>query len=183
MRILYWAIVAAVLAVAVHIVTLMFVPGMVFERSLDKFASDIPNNKFFLLTREAQQKIFPEYPPNAIFGLCRFDLSAGPVALNASLPDTFWTLTVYSRTGKTLYTVNDLQSGTNSFNLQLEEAPGLLQAFTAKGDDDVVSSSGWKVQSADVNGLVLFWVPGIDPAMRANLGETLAKSSCSRVAS
>ncbi len=180
MRNLYWALVACVLAAAVHMVALIFVPGIVFARSLDTFAADVPSNKFFLLTSDAQKKMFPEYPPNAIFGLCRFDLNAGPVALNANLPDTFWTLTVYSKNGKTLYTVNDQQSGTDSFNLQLEKAPGLIESFTTKGDD-LIASSGWKVRSTDAKGLALFWVPGNDPATRQNLSETMAKSSCSRV--
>jgi uncharacterized membrane protein len=183
MRNLYWVLIAGVLAAVVHMITLMFIPGYVFERSLNRLAADVPSNKFFLLTSDAQRKMFPEYPPSAVFGLCRFDLSAGPVALNANLPDGFWTLTVYSKTGKTLYTVNDLQSGTNSFKLQLERAPGLLESFSAKQDDDLVASSGWKVRSTDVKGLALFWVPGNDPAMRESLSETLVKSSCSRVSS
>jgi uncharacterized membrane protein len=183
MRNIYWIVVACVLAAIVHMVTLIFIPGMVFERSLKRVAVDVPENRFFLLTSDAQRKMFPEYPPNAIFGLCRFDLSKGPVALNANLPDGFWTLTVYSKAGKTLYTVNDLQSGTNTFNLQLEKAPGLIESFSAKADDDLVSSSGWKVRSTDVKGLALFWVPGNDPALRESLSAELSKSSCARVSS
>jgi uncharacterized membrane protein len=185
MRNTYWIIVATVLAVVVHIVTLVFVPGLIFERNLNRLAADIPDNKFFLLPREAQLKIFPEYPADAIFGLCRFDLTAGPVDLNANLPHTFWTLTVYSKSGKTLYTVTDGQSGTDTFNLKLTVAPGLLDVFSAKGDDDddPVSSSGWKVLSSDVRGFALFWVPSYDEAMRENLSETLSKSSCSRASS
>jgi uncharacterized membrane protein len=184
MRNLYWVIVAAVLAVIVHIVTLSFVPAFMFEKNLNRLTADIPTNQFFLLPREAQRKIFPDYPPDAIFGLCRFDLTSGPVALNASLPDTFWTLTVYSKSGKTLYTVTDQQSGTNTFNLKLAMAPGILDVFLAKGDDDdPIASSGWKVLSSDERGFALFWVPAADQAMRENLGETLAKSSCGRVSS
>lgn len=182
MRNLYWVIVAAILGVGVHITTLIFVPGFVFEKSLNRLAADVPNNKFFLLPREAQRKIFPEYPPDALFGICRFDLTTGPVDLNANLPDTFWTLTVYSKSGKTLYTVTDQQSGTNTFSLKLAMAPGLLDMFLAKGDDDddPVASSGWKVLSEDPRGFALFWVPASDQALRENLSETLAKSSCNR---
>lgn len=184
MRNLYWIIVAAVLAISVHIVTLIFVPGFMFERNLNRLAADFPNNKFFLLPREAQRRIFPEYPPDALFGICRFDLTAGPVALNANLPDTFWTLTVYSKSGKTLYTVTDQQSGTDTFSLKLAMAPGLLDMFSAKNDDDdPVASSGWKVLSEDARGFALFWVPAGDQAMRENLSEILARSSCSRASS
>ena len=184
MRNFYWVIVAAALAGIAHITTLIFVPGIVLERNFNKLAADVPNNKFFLLPREAQRQIFPEYPADALFGLCRFDLSMGPVALNANMPDTFWTLTVYSKSGKTLYTVTDQQSGTDTFNLKLALAPGLLDVFLSKSDDDdPVASSGWKVLSSDPRGFALFWVPSIDKAMRENLSETLAKSSCNTASS
>jgi uncharacterized membrane protein len=185
MRDFYWVVVAVVLAVVVHIVTLIFAPGYVFENSLNRLAADIPNNQFFVLSREAQSKIFPEYPQDAIFGICRFDLTVGPVELKASLPDTLWTLTVYSKSGKTLYTVTDQQAGSDTLNLKLAMAPGLFDIFSAKGedDDDPVASSGWKVLSSDERGFALFWVPSYDQAMRANLSETLAKSSCNRASS
>ena len=107
------------------------------------------------------------------------------MALNANLPDTFWTLTVYSKFGKTLYTVTDQQSGTDTFNLKLAMAPGILDMFMAKGDDDddPVASSGWKVLSTDARGFALFWVPANDKAMRDSLSEILAKSSCNRASS
>ena len=185
MRNLYWFIVAVALAAVTHITTLVFVPGIVLERNFNALVADVPNNKFFLLPREAQRRIFPEYPVDALFGLCRFDLSTGPVSLNANMPDTFWTLTVYSKSGKTLYTATDQQSGTDTFNLKLALAPGILDVFSSKNDDDddPISSSGWKVLSSDPRGFALFWVPSIDKAMRESLSETLAKSSCNRTSS
>jgi hypothetical protein len=39
--------------------------------------------------------------------------TSGPITLDANLPDGIWNLTVYSRFGKTLYTVTDKQSGLN----------------------------------------------------------------------
>lgn len=184
MRNLYWLIVAVVLATITHIATLLFVPGFVFERNLRLLTADIPSNTFFILPKDAQHKVFPEYPAATVFGLCRFNLSSGTVSLNANLPDTFWTLTIYTRSGKSIYTVNDQQSGTNTFSLKVVMAPTILDLFSAKDDtDDPVESSGWKVQSSDRHGFALFWVPSIDPAMRENLVETLSKSTCVKTAS
>ena len=111
MRNLYWVIAAAVLAIIVHISMVLFAPGFLFERNLNRLASDVPDNTFFILPVSAQSAIFPEYPSGTVFGLCRFNLTSGPVTLDASLPDGIWTLTVYSRFGRTLYTVTDEQSG------------------------------------------------------------------------
>ena len=183
MRNLYWVIAAATLAVIVHIGTVLFAPGFLFDRNLDRLASDVPDNKFFILPREAQTKIFPEYPAGTVFGLCRFNLASGPITLDANLPEGIWNLTVYSRFGKTLYTVTDKQSGLNKFSLQLVMAPSIFEMFAAKEDDNLVESSGWKVLSSDDRGFALFWVPAIDQAMRESLMETLSKSSCGRATS
>jgi uncharacterized membrane protein len=183
MRNLYWVIAAATLAVVVHISMVLFAPGFLFDRNLDRLASDVPDNKFFILPREAQKKIFPEYPVGTVFGLCRFNLSSGPITLDANLPDGIWNLTVYSRFGKTLYTVTDKQSGLNKFSLQLAMAPSIFDIFAAKEDDNLVDSSGWKVLSSDDRGFALFWVPAVDQAMRESLMETLSKSSCGKAVS
>ena len=182
MRNLYWLIAAVTLAVVVHVSMVLFAPGFLFERNLDRLASDVPDNTFFILPREAQSKIFPEYPAGTVFGLCRFNLAAGPITLDATVPDGIWALTVYSRFGKTLYTVNDEQSGTDKFSLQLAMAPGILDLFSAK-EEDPVASSGWKVLSSDERGFALFWVPAVDQALREGLTETLSKSSCRRAVS
>jgi uncharacterized membrane protein len=178
MRIAFWVVVASVLAVISHITTLLYAPALTFERTLSQLVSDNPRNKFFVLSSDAQHKIFPDFPKDAIFGLCRFDLRNGPVTLHANLPHTFWTFTVYSRTGKTLYTVNDRQAGVDSFNLQLVKAPSILDVFSAKDDEDVVEASVWRVQATDPKGFALFWVPTEDPAMRPSLVDTLAQSTC-----
>ena len=181
MRNLYWVTAAAVLAIIVHIGTVLFAPGFLFDRNLDLLASDMPDNKFFILPGEAQSKIFPEYPSGTVFGLCRFNLTSGPITLDANLPDGIWTLTVYSRFGKTLYTVTDEQSGIDKFSLQLAMAPSIFDVLSLKEEDDnLVESSGWKVLSSDERGFALFWVPAVDQAMREGLMETLSKSSCGK---
>ena len=181
MRNLYWLIAAFALAVTVHAGSVLFAPGFLFERNLDRLTNDVPDNTFFILPQEAQSRIFPEYPPGTVFGFCRFNLTSGPITLDASLPDGIWTLTVYSRFGKTLYTVNDEQSGVDQFSLQLDMAPGILDIFSTK-EDDPVATSGWKVLSSDERGFALFWVPSADQALRDSRSETLAKSSCGKAA-
>ena len=183
MRNLYWVLFAASLAISVHIGTVLFAPGILFNRNLDRLASDVPDNTFFILPVAAQRKIFPEYPSGTVFGLCRFNLTSGPIVLDAKLPNGLWTLTVYSRFGKTLYTVTDEQSGTDTFSLQLAMAPSIYDIFSMKDDENLIESSGWKVQSSDERGFAVFWVPALDKAMRESLMETLSKSSCGKATS
>jgi uncharacterized membrane protein len=178
MRAIFWLFVACVLGVATHVATLLYAPALSFERSLNRYAADSPPNSFFVMTPEAQAKLLPEYPEDVVFGVCRFDLSKGPMTLDANFPDTLWALTIYSSAGRTLYTADDRQSGVNTFSLRLVKAPSLLEMFTAKEEEDVIADSGWKVSSPDKKGLALFWVPAADPAMRGSITAALAKSKC-----
>jgi uncharacterized membrane protein len=178
LRFLYWLVTAFVLAVIVHISTLLIAPGFAFERNLNALANQLPANQFVVLPRDVQARVFPEYPSGTVFGLCRFDISAGNVALNATLPDTLWTLTVYSSSGKTLYTVNDEQSGTDTFTLQFDNAPSFLDILAEPPETASLDLSGWRVSSADPQGFALFWIPTADVAMRARHAEILSKSSC-----
>lgn len=180
MRLLFWMLTAAVLGVAAHAATLLFAPRYTFERSLNS-AFDGTSNSFAILTPEAQQRLLPDYPSEAVFGLCRFDLDGGPVTLQADLPDRFWVLAVYSADGQTIYTVNDRQSGVNNFTLRLVRAPGLLEMFTAKEEEeDTVTDLAWKVASPEATGLALVWVPLSDAAQRPSLAAAVAKTSCAK---
>lgn len=178
LRIVFWIFTALVLGTAAHAATLLFMPRITFERSVSQ-SVDGERNRFTVLTADAQARLLPDYPGVAVFGMCRFDLSRGPVTLTAQLPDRFWTLAVYSASGKTLYTVNDRQSGTNSFALRLVRSPGLLEIFTAKVDEDAVTDLAWRVASPERRGLALIWVPISDAAQRQSLAAVLARSSCS----
>ena len=80
MRNLYWVIAAAVLAVIVHISMVLFAPGFLFDRNLDRLASDVPDNTFFILPGEAQSKIFPDIPAEQFLGC------AGSTSLGAGHP-------------------------------------------------------------------------------------------------
>lgn len=178
MRLLFWAFTAAVLGIAAHVSTLLFAPRYTLDRSL-RVALDASPNSFAVLTRTAQAQLLPDYPSNAVFGVCRYDVSKGPVTFNANMPDRFWALAVYAADGQTLYTVNDRQSGVNTFTLKLVRAPGLLEAFTVKDDEDQVTDQAWKVASPEKSGVALVWVPFSDPAQRASVAAALSKSSCS----
>ena len=77
MRNLYWLIAAFALAVTVHISYVLFAPGFLFDRNLDRLTDGIPDNKFFVLPSEAQSRIFPEYPAGTVFGLTGSILDRG----------------------------------------------------------------------------------------------------------
>lgn len=180
MRSVFWLITAAVLGIAVHIATLLYAPPLSFKRNLERQLADSPRNAFTVLTPKAQASLLPDYPPGSVFGVCRYDLGTGPVILDANFPASFWTLTVYSSDGRTIYAATDLQSGIDSVKLRLVKAPGIAEMLAAKEDEDAIETSAWKVPSTKKTGLAVLWVPTADPAMRSVAAAALAKSKCSR---
>jgi uncharacterized membrane protein len=45
--------------------------------------------------------------PRMVQAVCRFALDGGPVHLRASLPDDFWSVAVFDRRGRNVYSIND----------------------------------------------------------------------------
>jgi uncharacterized membrane protein len=178
MRTMFWLCTAAVLGLAVHILTLLYAPPLSFKRSLERQLTDSPRNAFAVLTPEAQAALLPDFPPGSVFGVCRYDLATGPVILEASFPAMFWTLTVYASDGRTIYAATDRQSGIDSVRLRLVKAPGIADILIAKEEDDAIETSAWKVPSSKKTGLAVLWVPTADPAMRGVAAAALAKSRC-----
>jgi uncharacterized membrane protein len=178
MRTLFWLMTAAVLGLAVHIMTLLYAPPITFKRNLESQLADTPLNAFAVLTPEAQASLLPDFPSGAVFGVCRYDLGSGPVIVEANFPASFWTLTIYSSDGRTIYAANDRQSGIDSVKLRLVRAPGLMDVLAAKEEDDAIETSAWKVPSPKATGLAVLWVPIADPAMRSVVSAALSKSKC-----
>ena len=45
--------------------------------------------------------------PRMVYAVCRFSLGDGPVRIRASLPDDFWSVAIFDRRGRNVYSLND----------------------------------------------------------------------------
>jgi uncharacterized membrane protein len=177
---IYWLVTGLVLAIAIHAGYLLVAPGLALDRNMRNAGVDSGATRFEVLQPKAQSLLFPTYPASSLFGLCSFDVSQGPVALTAAVPDGFWTLTIYSRRGDVIYALNSRQSGTNSFTVTLKQAPGLIESLTRTAGDDPDSFTGWNVATPDARGVAVLWMPLSDAAERKAATAVLGQSSCSR---
>lgn len=55
--------------------------------------------------------------PHMVYAVCRFSLADGPVRVQASLPDDFWSVAVFDRRGRNVYSLNDRSAGTSELDL------------------------------------------------------------------
>ncbi|MEO8667566.1 MAG: DUF1254 domain-containing protein [Bauldia sp.] len=115
--------------------------------------------------------------PRMIYSVCRFSLGQGPVRIRASLPNDFWSVAIFDRRGRNVYSLNDRSAERSRLDLavvtpvqiaQLRQDPppsletaivielpidvgfALLRVFVA--DDSLMASAVGSLATADCSG-------------------------------
>ena len=180
----FWIITAALFGIAVHICYVLFAPGLTFEKTLSTIMQDHGDNNFAVLDPDVQGKLVQGAAPSDVVGLCKLNLLAGKLLLNADLPATYWTLTVYDGEGQQVYALTDAQSGAQQFTVDFAKSKGLTEQLFGKGDpEDVGENLGWHAEVAGQKGLVVIWVPVSDALLRPSVVDLVKKTKCGPAAS
>lgn len=79
-----------------------------------------PNDAWAQITRFGRDGVFHTLPlpeagaepiasldPRMLHAVCRFTLDQGPVRVSAMLPDEFWSVAVFDRRGRNIFSIND----------------------------------------------------------------------------
>jgi uncharacterized membrane protein len=179
---LFWLVVAVVAGVLAHTAFALFVPGWWFSRGVGKLAEAHGRNNFFILSPQEQAKLFPGLPRFGVTGVCVFDVGKGNVTFAANLPDGFWITTIYTDKAEAIYSVNNRQSGANTFTVSLSRAPSLIEQILQATDKERPEiDSGWTVMSPEARGLAVVWYPTPESGLRPIAARAVARSSCAAV--
>ena len=108
----------------IHIAATFLVPQLATGGAIQKLAMDFPVNSMQVLpVASAERQLLPFISPDMRYAVCRFDVSNGPVAVSAVLPDLGWSLGLYSAVGDNFYAV-PAQSGRRiDVNITLVQPP------------------------------------------------------------
>lgn len=176
----FWIITASFLAIAVHICYVLFAPAIAFEKQLAIITKGQSENSFAVLDPAAQGTLVLGASPNDVVGVCKLDLSAGKLLLNADLPSTYWTLTIYSSGGQQVYALTDAQSGAQQFTVDFSRAKGIVEQLFGKGDpeDQLGENLGWHAEVTGQTGLAVIWVPVSDALLRPSVAALVKKTKC-----
>jgi uncharacterized membrane protein len=178
---IFWFITCAFMAVAMHISYVLFAPAYLFQHKLFNVTGGKPDNSFFILAPDLQSQLFPIATAGDVVGVCKYDLKAGRVVFTAQLPKSYWSLAVYTDSGSQIYSLDDVQAGSNSFTIDLTRAKTILEQLFAKNDGEdggQVENLGWKVEATDRRGLAIVWIPLSDELMRAEVEDIVKASHC-----
>lgn len=178
---LFWILTVSMIGLATHISYVLFAPALLFQQKLYQTTEGRPDNSFFILTPEKQAQLFPAATVLDVVGVCKYDLGAGQLLLSATLPKTFWTMAIYTQSGKQVYALDDVQAGSSEFTIELSRAKSLLEQILATGEpDDVgqIENLGWRVETTERRGLAIVWIPLSDELMRKPFEAIIKDSRC-----
>jgi len=179
---MFWIVTALFAGIAAHLATVLYWPSITFDHKLGVLASGHKPNSFFLMAPETPVGLLPTAATQDIIGLCVLNLAKGKVVINAHVPQSFWTFTIYDSAGQQIYTINDVEAGADSFTVELTKAKGVLEQVRGKQDpDDVgkIQNVGWHAEVTGEKALAVLWLPVPDPNQRKTLEDVLNKTICS----
>lgn len=177
-RTLLFVIGGALLGGIIHIAIVFMVPYYADRDAwaqMDRFG---PDNQFHALPLTvAGAEPLRSLDPWMLHAVCRFSLDDGPVRITADLPRDFWSIAVFDRRGRNVYSLNHRSAERESLDLAvitpvqmaqlrqdppeamdtaivvelpLDEGFALLRIFVA--DDTQLSAATNAVRSADCAG-------------------------------
>jgi uncharacterized membrane protein len=179
---LYWITVAVLGAVLVHIVMVLFAPIEFFRVYSRLDSATRSANALVVLPPDTRRSMLPAFRGPGVAAYCKIDLSKGNVSITLLPPNTYWSLSVFSTTGRQLYALNDRQADTDQIAIDFKRAPSLIDKVLGAGSDDEAAvsleSAAWTVELPDVQAHAVLWIPYADPLLIKSGEEQMARSSC-----
>jgi uncharacterized membrane protein len=177
----FWIVAALLMGVVAHISYVLFAPGLLFSRQLEQSTKGKPYNQFFISSVANQSALLPAATSKSVVGICKFDLGNGTVQLDAKLPRSYWTLSIYSQSGRQVYALNDVQAGTSEFKVELAKTKTFFQQLmgTSRAEDATqIENLGWHAETSEPRGIAVIWIPIADELMRPQIETIMAGSTC-----
>ena len=148
-RFLLWLVGGVVLGGIIHIIVILTLPALAEQSVWTRVAAIDADNRMAILPQVQPGEPNPlGLDPELAYGLCRVDLADGPAYVSGVLPDAFWSVALFDKSGIVTYSTTNrdgigqtLQMGI--FNAaqtrllaqqQLDVAEGLLVVESSSND-------------------------------------------------
>lgn len=163
------------LAGIIHIATVLLVPHFATNDAWEEMRRFGRPGAFHVLPMAvAGSEPLAELDPQMLYTVCRFSLEDGPVRIGASLLDDFWSVAIFDRRGRNVYSLNDRSAASTQLDLTvitpvqmaqlrqnppealetsivveipIEEGMALIRAFVA--DDTMLPEARAALETAD----------------------------------
>jgi uncharacterized membrane protein len=170
MQRLFWIVCTGLCALALHLAYILFMPGVEMGNLIQRFAAEKGSNDLALLLPEEARAFFKADYPEMVTAACAFDAAGGPVTIDAAIPDSYWTISIYAAGGELLFTLDDRQAGLDRMRFVVKR-PG--EDIGMAPDAEAIT-----VESPHPSGLVLVQARAQEKAYGPRLREAMAASTC-----
>ena len=117
-RTLFFVLGGVLLGGIIHIVVVFLVPLFASQDAWAEMRRFGRDGQFHILpTPQAGSEPLTSLDPRMVYAVCRFSLADGPVRIRASLPDDFWSVAIFDRRGRNVYSLNDRSAERSQLDL------------------------------------------------------------------
>ncbi len=174
---LHVLVVALVAAGIVHITSTLAIPFMSSSTGYERLAAGIPINAMRVLPLATPgAELLPFNDPELQLAVCPFDLSVGPLTVNAVLPEAGWSLAIYSQLGDNYYAIAAATLRQPDVTLVLEPTKATLLNLFGIGMAPNFDAS--RVAAPESRGIVVIRAPRKGQAFEQTTAAMLARASC-----
>ena len=172
---LRWLSVCVILAAAVHLVVVYATPVVLTSLTLNRLLEIAPANTMFHHPEGTVTMAKEELAnPNMLISTCVFDVSNKPLRVETRVPETFWSLAMYTRDRKAFFVLNESQTPVKNVTIDLV---GPTSARDYLKQDISVPI----IESPNDQGIIVMRVLASDQDTRNDLSEIRTASRCALV--
>ena len=117
-RTFIWVFAGLMLGLVIHLVVILLLPRYASTSVWEIFAKIAPAGEIITLERPAPGKSnMLRLDPELAYAVCRYDLSRGPGVLVGNLPQDFWSIGVFDKSGVAIYSTTNRSGSGGSVEL------------------------------------------------------------------
>lgn len=180
MREIGWRTIVAAILVGgiVHICATFAAPVFGSGNAFLKLRDTLPLNSMVVLPPAAPgRQALPFMPPDALYAMCRYELTGGAVSVTAAVADTGWVLSLHTPQGDNFYVMPRQLLRRNEVSFLVVPSGHTEHGRAPK----VANPTDTQVASPTVEGLIVLRAPLKGIAWQAEAEAALRRSSCTQV--
>ena len=175
-RTLVWLVAGALLGLVIHIAVVLAMPTLASRDIWTRLADGVETGKMAVLpVPQPEGDNALRLDPEIAYGVCRMDLATAPGVLTGVLPNAFWSVAVYDRSGTVIYSTTNRDGLGKVLDIGVFN-PGQTRLLAQQKLD--VEEGLLIVESRSDDALVVVRLAPPHPAMRARFEAALAALSC-----
>jgi len=178
-RTLLWIFAGVLLGGVIHILVILALPSFATQDLWSRISALDAMDKAVVLEVPKPGEPNPlRLDPNMAYAVCQVDLSSGPGVVSGTLPDAFWSLAVYNRSGAVLYSTTNRDGVGQNLDLGIFN-PAQTRLLAQQQLD--ITEGLLIVESPQNDVFIVVRLAPPHPAMKARYEEALADLDCGNI--